>query len=147
MNQYRLNNQSNFIEVFDSLDNCFSKNKGTLMFTALNYAQISCKIEKVSKTAFPYSLFLECLIGQKLKFSYNQNLKKRKSLFFVATVRDCKMFLFFEILLHSIFLIGQSVINWYKIRVGFLDFFWPDAVLDKLSMNLILQEKFMIHIR
>nr|YP_010199831.1 hypothetical protein LK101_mgp01 [Gracilaria tikvahiae]UAD89839.1 hypothetical protein [Gracilaria tikvahiae] len=147
MNQCRLNNQSNFIEVFDLLDSSFFKNKGSLMFTASDCVQVSYKFEKVSKIAFPCSLFLECLSGQKLRFSYKQDFKNQNSLFFVATIRGYKVFLFFEILLHSIFLIGPAVINWYKIKVSCLDFFWPNMVLDKLSMNTILQEKFIIQVK
>nr|YP_010199756.1 hypothetical protein LK367_mgp01 [Gracilaria isabellana]UAD89714.1 hypothetical protein [Gracilaria isabellana] len=147
MNQCRLNDQSNFIEVFDLLDSSFLKNKGSLMFTAPNCARVSYKFEKLSKIVFPYSLFLEYLSGQKLRFSYKQDFKKQKSLFFVATIRGHKVFLFYEILLHSIFLMGQAIINWYKIKVSCLDFFWPNMVLDKLSMNTILQEKFIIQVK
>nr|YP_010199631.1 hypothetical protein LK223_mgp01 [Gracilaria cervicornis]UAD89489.1 hypothetical protein [Gracilaria cervicornis] len=146
MNQFRLNSQSNFIEIFDSLDNDFSKNKSLLIFNTLNYVQMSYKFEELSKVIFPNNLFLECLLSQKLYFSYKQNLKKRKSLSFIATIRGYKVFLFLEILLHSIFLIRQSIINWSKIKVDHLDFFWPSTVLNKLLINTILQNRFMIYV-
>nr|YP_010199606.1 hypothetical protein LKZ37_mgp01 [Gracilaria cearensis]UAD89464.1 hypothetical protein [Gracilaria cearensis] len=147
MNQFRLNSQSSFIEVFDSLDNSFSKNKGLLIFNTLDCVQVSYEFEKLSRIIFTNNLFLECLINQKFLFAYKQNLKKRKSLFFIATIRRYKVFLFLEILLHSIFLTRQSIINWHKVRVGCLDLFWPNAVLDKLLINTLIQNRFMIHIK
>nr|YP_010199731.1 hypothetical protein LK224_mgp01 [Gracilaria flabelliformis]UAD89689.1 hypothetical protein [Gracilaria flabelliformis] len=148
MNQFRLNNQSNFIEVFDSLDSNFSRRKSLLIFNTLNCIQVSCKFEKLSKIILPNNLFLECFLNQKLYFFRNQNFKKQKSLYFMATIRGYKVFLFLEILLHSIFLMHQFIINWHKIKISCLDLFWPSAVLDKLLMNnTALQNKFMIYVK
>nr|YP_010199781.1 hypothetical protein LK227_mgp01 [Gracilaria multipartita]UAD89739.1 hypothetical protein [Gracilaria multipartita] len=147
MNHFRLNSQSNFIEMFDSLDNSFSKKKSLLIFNTLDNVQVSCKFEKLSKIIFPNNLFLECFLSQKLYFFCKQNLKKQKSLYFIATIRSYRVFIFLEILLHSIFLIRQSIINWCKIKIGCLDLLWPSVVLDKLLINTILQNRFMIHIK
>nr|YP_010199806.1 hypothetical protein LK226_mgp01 [Gracilaria ornata]UAD89764.1 hypothetical protein [Gracilaria ornata] len=148
MNQFRLNNQSNFIEIFDSLDSNFSKRKSLLIFNTLDYIQVSCKFEELSKKIFPNNLFLECFLSQKPYFSPNQKLKKRKSLYSIVTIRSYKVFLFLEILLHSIFLMHQSIINWHKIKISCLDFFWSGVVLNKLLLNnTTLQNRFMIHVK
>nr|YP_009490459.1 hypothetical protein GrtexCDS025 [Gracilaria textorii]AWH62616.1 hypothetical protein GrtexCDS025 [Gracilaria textorii] len=147
MNQFRLKSQSNFIEIFDSLDNSFSKKRGFLIFKPLNCVQVSYEFEKLSKIVFSDNLFLESFLGQKLYFSYKKDLRKQKSLYFIATVRGYKIFPFLEILLHSIFLIRQSVINWHNIKISCLDLFWPSAVLDKLLTNAILQSRFIIHVK
>nr|YP_009490409.1 hypothetical protein GrspinORF143 [Gracilaria spinulosa]AWH62541.1 hypothetical protein GrspinORF143 [Gracilaria spinulosa] len=142
MNQFRLYSQSNFIEIFDSLDNSLSKTRRLLIFNKLKCVQISYELEKLSKIFFPINLFLECFSSQKLYYLY-----KQKSLYCVAIIRGYKVFLFLEILLHSIFLIRQSMINWHEIKISCLDLFWPSVILDKLWINTILQNRFRIHVK
>nr|YP_010199531.1 hypothetical protein LK149_mgp01 [Gracilaria baiana]UAD89389.1 hypothetical protein [Gracilaria baiana] len=146
MSQFRLNCQSNFIEVFDSLDNRFSNNKGFLIFKGLSCVQVSYKFKKLSKIIFPNILFLECLQSQKFLFFDHQNLKKLKSLLVLGTLRKDAVFLFLEILLHSIFLKHKFTANCHKVKVSYLDLFWPNMVLDKLMINTIKQNRFIIRV-
>nr|YP_010199706.1 hypothetical protein LK222_mgp01 [Gracilaria domingensis]UAD89614.1 hypothetical protein [Gracilaria domingensis] len=147
MSRFRLNCHSNFIEVFDSLDNRFSNNQSFLIFNDLSCVQVSYKFGKLSKIIFPNTLFLECLQSQKFLFSSQRNFKKLKSLLFFGTLRKDAVFIFFEILLHSTFLKHKSVVNYHKVKISYLDLFWPNTVLDKLMINTMKQNRFMVHIK
>nr|YP_009019515.1 hypothetical protein [Gracilaria salicornia]AHG53102.1 hypothetical protein [Gracilaria salicornia]AMR57152.1 hypothetical protein [Gracilaria salicornia]UAD89814.1 hypothetical protein [Gracilaria salicornia] len=144
MNQFRLSNQFNFIDMFDSLDNTLSKNKNFFVLNILNYFQVFCKLKKISRISSANYLFLECLVSQKTLLLNNKSRKKQNSVFLKVTIRNIKKFLFLEVLLHTVFLIHQPVIKWYKIKIEFLDLLWPPLVLDKLLLNTPLWDNFMI---
>nr|YP_011017035.1 hypothetical protein V2792_mgp01 [Gracilaria hainanensis]WQB61713.1 hypothetical protein [Gracilaria hainanensis] len=145
MNQFRLNNQFNFVEIFDSLDNNFLKNTGFLIFKNLDCFQVFYKFERLSRVIFMNYLLLECLTSRKIWLPYEQNLKKQKFLFLKATIRGNQIFLFLEILLHSMFLISKPIINWYKLKIEHFNFFLSNVILNKLLMNALIQNNFMIY--
>nr|YP_009490434.1 hypothetical protein GrtenORF01 [Gracilaria tenuistipitata]ARU07665.1 hypothetical protein [Gracilaria tenuistipitata]AWH62566.1 hypothetical protein GrtenORF01 [Gracilaria tenuistipitata] len=145
MNQLRLYNQCNFIEVFDSLDNNFFKDQNFLIFKVKNYLHIYNKIENLNiSITIRNSLLLEALSCQRFFFIHKRNSKKKVLLFTKVTIRDNKFFLLLETLLHSVLLMQQSKINLQKLKVPSFDFFFQNKVLNKLSMQILRQNYFII---
>nr|UAD89514.1 hypothetical protein [Gracilaria changii] len=145
MNQLRFNNQHNFIGVFDSIDNNFIKTEDSLIFNTPSFFQVYNEIEKLSRITFTKNLFLECMIGQKFFTCEKHGAKKRNFLFSITTIRSYKVSLFLDILLLSLFSVQESHISLVKLRITHLDFFWPNMVLDKLLMQDLMHNRFIVY--
>nr|YP_009365206.1 hypothetical protein [Gracilaria changii]ARJ60488.1 hypothetical protein [Gracilaria changii]ART65132.1 orf148 [Gracilaria changii] len=145
MNQSRFSNQYDFVGVFDFIDNNFTKTENSLIFNTPRFLQVYNKFEKLSKIILTKNLFLECIIGQKFSISKKCNAKKMNFLFFISTIRSWKIFWFLDILLLSMFSVQQSHGSLRKVRITHLDFFWPNMVLDKLFMQDLMHNRFIIY--
>nr|YP_009130778.1 hypothetical protein XM44_gp25 [Agarophyton chilense]AKA27608.1 hypothetical protein Gchil_005 [Agarophyton chilense]ASP44536.1 hypothetical protein [Agarophyton chilense]UAD89539.1 hypothetical protein [Agarophyton chilense] len=145
MNQSRLYNQYNFIEAFDFLDNNCSQHPNFLVLKTKTCLHIFNKIENLnpSKT-FRNNLLLEALTGQRFFFTYKRKSKKKVLLSTKVTVRNNNLFLFLETLLHSILLMQQYKVNLQKTKITYLDFFFHSKVLNKLSMQTLINNYFII---
>nr|YP_009511886.1 hypothetical protein [Hydropuntia rangiferina]AXI97763.1 hypothetical protein [Hydropuntia rangiferina]UAD89789.1 hypothetical protein [Hydropuntia rangiferina] len=133
MNKFRLSSQYNYIETFDSFDRCFSCNKNLFNFFVLKSLDIQVSnLKKSTKLILDTYLFSEFLIGQK-KASYLQ--QKTNLSFFKTTIQSKKIFLFMEIVLHSIFMERQFIKRLQNVTVMNLSFFLPYATLEKLLLQ------------